>query len=40
MVRRGSLKGLKKARCVRDKMAEGYSKIKSRNMCGVKPRKR
>jgi len=30
-------KGLRKARCVRSKMAEGKSKKKARRACGVKP---
>jgi len=32
----GSSKGLKKARCVRKKLAEGMSKAKARKACKVK----
>lgn len=39
MARRGSLKGLKKAKCVRDEMHKGISKTRARHMCGVKPHK-
>ena len=32
----GRMSGLRKARCVRTKIAEGHSKTKARDMCGVK----
>ena len=37
MARKGSMKGLRKARCVRKHMAAGSSKTNSRKACGVKP---
>lgn len=38
MAKKGSMKGLRKARCVRKHMAYGSSKKNSRKTCGVKPR--
>ena len=34
--RKGSLKGLRKARCVREGMSKGHSKSEARKKCGVK----
>lgn len=36
--RKGSMKGLRKARCVRRHMAKGKGKMKARRACGVKKR--
>jgi len=36
LARKGSQKGLKRARCVRKKMKEGDSKTDARRKCGVK----
>lgn len=37
-MRKGSTKGLRKARCVRKAMSKGKSKTAARKACGVKAR--
>jgi len=38
MAKRGSTKGLRKARCVRKAMSHGKNKTQARKKCGVKKR--